>query len=1176
MSHERGWVAGWQQPAGTSGVPPRQVGMATLAAALRSRRAARMASSASTASAALLVGGEAGSGSRVENHSMPSRRDVQAAQLQLREGLQLHNSEQIAAILHSTERLGDSVREERQELQERLSVLQSVRTSDQAHRVREVQQRAIQRAAARRQELGQAEDALDGLPEAAVADDIASGSVRPEDIRPSDWRPQDVLGRREAYEPPVTSAVVPQALQSPKPHGDWDRPLQTHVVTDDQRLQAVQRDGWIARPYVRGASNPTEESHDGAATMAATLRSRRSARKTAQLANERAQAEEMLRSLDLREKQERLQQLQAEAQKMQKALAEDKAQLAEALALSRKAKPQVDNAEPVVMKRRVDMKKDGVKAVAKTLRKAEQEGARLRMSSRNARTKVDAGQDAEHQARLNVEKHRSRERRRRIEARGGQGDGHLRVPNANEVKHRARMRLATLQRNAATNKDRHLEASKRADAARRDMEAIRFAVGGEYTIEDLQEAKLVVHEREAAVVRLAKRGRSLLAACARQKARLATPKGVDDGDRFSKQSWLAWGEGKKRGGAALAVQQRFARRRPSLQVLARRRREAKKRTERELGLAPAQQAKRVYGGDRLQNRQRHDTLEAHNHESPISTIKADITTSRRQPPSLKPGAGFRAGYHERSQRGHGLVEVISPWDAAVRQDLHSSNLKSIQSKSHGVIGMISRHRLLFLFPLVCLSPAYTHCFCTTETTLDAVTDERREWIDGTDMRALRLQSQRVYEAESKAKDSQGRHIFAPTASMIGPRLSKHRQRIASARPSVKSKPSKTGMRLGGRIAWVKGSIAADRGGQAGGRGGLGLRTPEAVAEHMYWHKQRLRRLHRQKFKMKRYSSIPTSAKSSEALGAETTSSDNSDNDNARPTMIPLDAYSQPCEQHSDKEATVQPAANLSPSHPVVASEQPHNAKKDRQPHSYDSPVPQPGVAIEGYFLPHASGRAGPLSKSQRRLARKHGNAQAFAHDIAQTQPAKAPKCVTARPGWSAPKRVGRSHPRTGFAHQFVDPRSTEAQQAAHEAHVEAARRTGTKAFVKNLDGKAGAAWLLKTNREKWRRQKALSRVRAETRAKRHKDQANAAILKNGTAVGCSKESTSTCIAMKAQQRRAKWAEAEQFLQAHQRRMDTLQDSDEDGDIFDSSSGSDDEAAAIMAKYANKIEWVTDD
>ena len=97
-------------------------------------------------------------------------------------------------------------------------------------------------------------------------------------------------------------------------------------------------------------------------------------------------------------------------------------------------------------------------------------------------------------------------------------------------------------------------------------------------------------------------------------------KGVDAGERFGKDSWLRW-QGAGSGGGALAVQQRFGRRRPTLQVLARRRRESARRARQQLPLAPGGKAK--HGGSH----------------------------SQRRYTSIRPGAGFRAGYHEQSQRG---------------------------------------------------------------------------------------------------------------------------------------------------------------------------------------------------------------------------------------------------------------------------------------------------------------------------------------------------------------------------------------------------------------------------------------------------------------------------------------------------------------------------------------------
>jgi hypothetical protein len=49
---------------------------------------------------------------------------------------------------------------------------------------------------------------------------------------------------------------------------------------------------------------------------------------------------------------------------------------------------------------------------------------------------------------------------------------------------------------------------------------------------------------DRALLRAARRGQALRARQRRLETASATPKGVDDGDRFTKHSWGLWAEGK--------------------------------------------------------------------------------------------------------------------------------------------------------------------------------------------------------------------------------------------------------------------------------------------------------------------------------------------------------------------------------------------------------------------------------------------------------------------------------------------------------------------------------------------------------------------------------------------------------------------------------------------------------
>jgi|EP01049_Picozoa_sp_SAG25_P008796 hypothetical protein len=303
--------------------------MATLAAALRTRRAARLSSTPSGGGSGDDDDDDAQGGGAVVALAAPRRQDVQGMQQALHAGLQLVNPRRIARLLRASEALGDAVRPQREALQRRFDTLHTGGGGGESddgeegrggggggatsHRVREVQLRRAERAERTAAWAGEEEDVLDGLPPAAVAEDLLSGRVRPEDVRPTDTRPQDVLGRRPHYEPPGTDAVVPLALVSAKEPQGWGAPhLQPRVETADLTVVTVPREEWVAQPYARATpavdgEGEGEASRAGAAaaappTVAETLRARREVRKTAQKAAEGAAEMERARRLNARER----------------------------------------------------------------------------------------------------------------------------------------------------------------------------------------------------------------------------------------------------------------------------------------------------------------------------------------------------------------------------------------------------------------------------------------------------------------------------------------------------------------------------------------------------------------------------------------------------------------------------------------------------------------------------------------------------------------------------------------------------------------------------------------------------------------------------------------------------------------------------------------------------------
>jgi hypothetical protein len=260
-------------------------------------------------------------------------------------------------------------------------------------------------------------------------------------------------------------------------------------------------------------------------------------------------------------------------------------------------------------------------------------------------------------------------------------------------------------------------------------------------------------------------------------ARAGKRPGVDAGDRGgTKRSWLNW-EGAGKGGRALAVQQKFARKRPTLRVLARLRREAEAKAHAEVGMA-AQQRRREGGG----------------------------IVPRRL--SLRPSAGYRAGYHEHSERGKNPT-VISPWDAGHRQNVHDRKLAEVQ-------------------PRITMQ-------------LDEPVARIRTSLASDAAAALRQSTGSNWEAEARIRDEKHRRPFARTPSSVNVAKTLHDRRVQRAvkevdagGPQDKSHAKLVKMaKEPGRAGWQAAATAP------GAQGPLEGRTVAAVAERAYWHRLRI-------------------------------------------------------------------------------------------------------------------------------------------------------------------------------------------------------------------------------------------------------------------------------------------------------------------------------------------------
>ena len=516
----------------------------------------------------------------------------------------------------------------------------------------------------------------------------------------------------------ATDAVVPLALVSARPHGEWKEPLLTHVVAPDNQVVAVPREDWVYGGYTRAEPPP-----GGGATLADTLRDRREQRKTERVLATAAAQAEMNAALNKREMAERLEQLRFEEGVLQERMAEAKAKLDEAQDVSRKAAAgRTDlSTAPWSHKRQVDFHRDGKKSVTRCVTKAQKHGHAAKKRAYAMPPEVDTAARLVAGGRVvvtpslaaTVMQRQATTAARRVEMKGGQGDG---------------------------------------SGWRKD-------------------ALVAKHDQ---FVAYAKAG--------------ARP-GVDAGDRGgTKWSWLQW-EGAGRGGRALAVQQRFARKRPTLQVLARSRRESEAKARAEIGLAA--RPRRRKGG---------------------------LPAVRRL--SLKTAAGYRAGYHESSERGANPT-VISPWDAGHRQNVHDRKLAEAREWKGEVRPQ-------------------------TATQLDGVIANHRESIASDAAVALRRSAGSNWVSEALVRDENDRKTFGRTPSAVADARTGHEKRVARAVKEVdaggerdKAHAKLVAKGKEGRGGWQR---VAGAGGAAGVKQGKGLldgRTAAAVGERAYWHKIRV-------------------------------------------------------------------------------------------------------------------------------------------------------------------------------------------------------------------------------------------------------------------------------------------------------------------------------------------------
>lgn len=464
--------------------------------------------------------------------------------------------------------------------------------------------------------------------------------------------------------------------------------------------------------------------------------------------------------------------------------------------------------------------------------------------------------------------------------------------------------------------------------------------------------------------------------------------GVDAGDRGgTKRSWLNW-EGAGKGGRALAVQQKFARKRPTLRVLARLRREAEAKAHAEVGMA-ARPMRREGGG----------------------------IVARRL--SLRPSAGYRAGYHEHSDRGKNPT-VITPWDAGHRQNVHDRKLAEVRAR--------------------------------TATHLDVTVSRIRTSRASDAAAALRQSTASNWETEVRIRDEKRRRPFARTPSAVSVAKTVHDKRIQRAVKEVDAGGAQDRSHAKlvelaqqpGRTGWHGVAVGV---GAPGASKPLEGRTAAAVAERAYWHRLRVGQARAGKDNRQSLFGpnapafkVAVSKKRIQAAG-ETAAAKEEEEEWRR-------------QQECGWVALVPMAHTL-----------------QRTSTGLFPKAAAAGTPLQGQF-------AAIVATPSATIARKKQAKHSMLHRrpaFPERDGATAGNENKGRPGWVASTAGPRDQCPPGSHRRmkgvYLDPESMAAHLNRHQKRVAVARRRGTAALREGQDGTNGVAWQLKENRALWRRQR---------------------------------------------------------------------------------------------------------
>lgn len=457
--------------------------------------------------------------------------------------------------------------------------------------------------------------------------------------------------------------------------------------------------------------------------------------------------------------------------------------------------------------------------------------------------------------------------------------------------------------------------------------------------------------------------------------------GVDAGDRGgTKRSWLNW-EGAGKGGRALAVQQKFARKRPTLRVLARLRREAEAKAHAEVGMA-ARPKRREGGG----------------------------IVARRL--SLRPSAGYRAGYHEYSDRGKNPT-VITPWDAGHRQNVHDRKLAEVRPR--------------------------------TATQLDETVSRIRTSRASAAAAALRQSTGSNWEAEVRIRDEKRRRPFARTPSAVNVAKTVHDKLVQRAVKQVDAggAQDKSHAKLvelaqqPGRAGWHGVAVVV---GAPGVSRPLEGRTAAAVAERAYWHGIR--------------------------VGQARAGRDN------RQSLFGPNAPAFKVAVSKKRIQVAEEAAAAAKKEEEEWRRQQEFGWVTPVAHTLQrtSTGLFPKAAAAG--APLQAQLAVTAATPAVTITRKTQAKPSMLHRDAVT----AGNSDKGRPGWVASTTGGPRDQCPPGCHRrvkgvYLDPESIAAHLNRHQKRVAVARQRGTAALREGQDGTNGVAWQLKQNRSLWRRQR---------------------------------------------------------------------------------------------------------